>query len=150
PSQRRCGHRSRRRQMLNTLRKGAKSWVAKGLFLLLILSFAAWGIGDYLQPDPAGPVAEVGELEISGQELSRDFNRELERMRQRFGGNIDRGMALQLGLADQILGQAINRRLLDLEARELGVRVSDDLVRDRIVSEPAFAGPTGTFDRDRF
>lgn len=136
--------------MLNTLRKGAKSWVAKGLFLLLILSFAAWGIGDYLQPDPAGPVAEVGELEISGQELSRDFNRELERMRQRFGGNIDRGMALQLGLADQILGQAINRRLLDLEARELGIRVSDDLVRDRIVAEPAFAGPTGTFDRDRF
>src|SRR5690606_36594262 len=43
-----------------------------------------------------------------------------------------------------------NRRLLDLEARELGIRVSDDLVRDRIVSEPAFAGPTGTFDRDRF
>src|SRR3546814_2985396 len=104
-----------RRPMLNTLRQGAKSWVAKGLFLLLILSFGAWGIGDYLHPDPAAPVAEVGDLEISRDEFVRDFNRELERMRQRFGGAIDRETAVPLGPVDQLPGSAITRRLLDLE-----------------------------------
>ncbi|MFN4088423.1 MAG: SurA N-terminal domain-containing protein [Alphaproteobacteria bacterium] len=136
--------------MLNSLRRGAKTWLAKGLFALLILSFAAWGIGDYLQPDPAAPAAEVGELAISRDEINRDLNRELERMRQRFGDAIDRETAAQLGLIDQVLAQAINRRLLDLEARDLGVRVSDDLVRQRILAEPAFTTPTGQFDRIRF
>jgi peptidyl-prolyl cis-trans isomerase D len=33
--------------MLQQMRKGAASWVAKGLMVLLVLSFGAWGIGDY-------------------------------------------------------------------------------------------------------
>ena len=136
--------------MLNTLRKGAKSWVAKGLFFLLILSFGAWGIGDYLRPDPAAPAAEVGDLAISRDELNRDFNRQLEQLRQRFGNAIDRETAARLGLVDQALNQAIDRRLLELEARELGVRVSDDIVRDRILQEPAFTTATGEFNRVRF
>ena len=37
--------------MLIAMRRGAAGWVAKILFGLLILSFGAWGIGDYLTPD---------------------------------------------------------------------------------------------------
>src|SRR3546814_11500782 len=127
-----------RRPMCNTLRQGSKAWVAKGLFLLLLLSCGAWGIGDYLQPDPAAPVAEVGDLEISRDEFVRDFNRELERMRQRFGGAIDREPAVQLGLVDQLLGQAITRRLLAREARDPGVRVSAEPGRQSSLSGPPF------------
>ena len=53
--------------MLTSLRKGAASWLAKILFALLILSFAAWGVGDYLSPDVDDAVATVGESEIGAE-----------------------------------------------------------------------------------
>ena len=33
--------------MLDSIRRGASSWIIKILLGLLILSFAVWGIGDY-------------------------------------------------------------------------------------------------------
>ena len=50
--------------MLQQMRKGAASWVAKGLMLLLVLSFGLWGIGDYVANYGTGdPVAKVGDAE---------------------------------------------------------------------------------------
>ena len=135
--------------MLNALRKGAGTWAAKLLFLLLVLSFGAWGIGDFLRPNVNTTVATVGNIEISQTEYAREFRREMERLRSRFGGMLTQELALQLGLGSQVLSSLVERKLLSLEAHELGIRVSDDLVRQRILSEPGFQ-EGGGFDRRRF
>ncbi|WP_431269720.1 SurA N-terminal domain-containing protein [Dankookia sp. P2] len=50
--------------MLTALRRLAGTWIAKALFVLLILSFAVWGIGDMaknlfapIPPSPASPAS---------------------------------------------------------------------------------------------
>ena len=45
--------------MLDFLRRGVKSWVAKILLALLILSFAVWGIGDIFINQGGGTVARA-------------------------------------------------------------------------------------------
>lgn len=136
--------------MLNALRRSAGSWLAKLLFILLVISFAAWGIGDFLGPNTDTAVARVGEMEITEQEFSNEFNRQLEQLRQRFGGQLDREMAIQLGLGDQVLSRLVSRRLVAAEADELDISIGDDIVRRRILQEEAFHDATGKFDRGRF
>ncbi|HZD26073.1 MAG TPA: SurA N-terminal domain-containing protein, partial [Alphaproteobacteria bacterium] len=62
--------------MLNALRRNAGSWVVKVLMLLLVVSFAIWGIGDVFFRHGQNPtVATVGDSEIPASELSDAFNR---------------------------------------------------------------------------
>ena len=57
--------------MLNTIRKNAASWVVKVLMLLLVASFAIWGIGDIFYRGGQNPtVATVGDAEIPASELA--------------------------------------------------------------------------------
>ena len=46
--------------MLQTLRKGASSWVAKAFLGLLVISFAVWGIGDMFRGFGVKAVASIG------------------------------------------------------------------------------------------
>ena len=136
--------------MLNVLRRQAGSWVVKVLLLLLVLSFAIWGIGDVFFGGVQNPtVAKVGSSEISATELTDAFNRSFNNLQQRFGGNIDREQAIQLGLMQQALQDLIARRLIELRAREMGLTVADDTLRELVTEDPVFQSG-GQFDRDRF
>jgi peptidyl-prolyl cis-trans isomerase D len=136
--------------MLNTLRRQAGSWVVKILLLLLVASFAVWGIGDIFYGGGQNPVvAEVGDSEILQSELATEFDRVVENVQRRLGTGIDREQAVQLGLMRQALQDLIARRLVDLRAREMGLAVDDDTLRGMIVENPAFQ-TAGRFDRSRF
>ena len=136
--------------MLTSLRKGAASWLAKILFGLLILSFAAWGVGDYLSPEVQDAVATVGESEIGAEEFRREYSRQLNDWRRRLGGNVTPEMAAQLGLPEEVLQAAVRRRLVEVEAGRLGLAVGDDQVRRAIEDDPNFGGRLGGFDRALF
>ena len=136
--------------MLNSLRQQAGSWVVKILLLLLVVSFAIWGIGDIFyggSRDPA--VATVGDSEITSSELANAFNRSFEDLQRRLGPDIDRGQAISLGLMQQALQQLVAQRLVDLRAQEMGLTVADDTLRQLIVDTPTFQ-TAGAFDRSRF
>jgi peptidyl-prolyl cis-trans isomerase D len=136
--------------MLNVLRQQAASWVVKLLLLLLVVSFAIWGIGDVFFRGGRNPtVASVGGSDISAGELAENFNRALSNLQRRLGGNIDRQQAIRLGLMQQTLQDLIARRLVDLRARDMGLTVSDDTLRQMVTSNPVFQ-TGGQFDRDRF
>ena len=51
---------SRRWNMLQALRSTVGSWIVKILFVLLILSFGVWGIGDISRGRTDTTAAEVG------------------------------------------------------------------------------------------
>jgi peptidyl-prolyl cis-trans isomerase D len=136
--------------MLNVLRQKAASWVVKVLLLLLVVSFAIWGIGDvFFRGSRNVAVASVGGSEISANELADGFNRELNNLQRRLGGNIDRQQAIRLGLMQQTLQDLIARRLVDLRARDMGLTVADDTLRQMITDNPVFQ-TGGRFDRQRF
>lgn len=137
--------------MLNALRRGATGWVAKGLFVLILLSFVGWGAGDSVfGPRVATTVAEVGDAEIARTQLEEEFQATLSRLQAGSNQTITREQAVSFGLLDRTLQSLIGRGLLDQGARELGLAVDDATVRDAIVADPTFRGPAGGFDRQRF
>ncbi|MEM7022025.1 MAG: SurA N-terminal domain-containing protein [Pseudomonadota bacterium] len=136
--------------MLNALRKQAGSWVVKALLLLLVLSFAVWGIGDVFFGGMQNPaVATVGDAEVTSNELSQSFNQSLRSLQQRFGPQFDREQAVQLGIMQQALQELIAQRLLDLRGREMDLTVADATLRELITTDPVFQ-IAGRFDRSRF
>lgn len=136
--------------MLNSIRRQAGSWVVKILLLLLVASFAVWGIGDIFYGGAQNPVvAEVGPTEILSSELTQEFDRVVDNVQRRLGTGIDREQAIQLGLMQQALQDLIARRLVDLRAREMGLTVSDETLRQMILDNPAFQ-TAGRFERARF
>lgn len=116
--------------MLQSLRSSVGSIFIKVLFGLLVLSFAVWGIGDsYFGGNVGNTVAEVGDREISTNQLSTAFRREVERLRPL---NIDEQRARQLGVLDQVLGQIVTLTLFDEAARDMGLAAGENALRDQI------------------
>src|SRR3954470_5957170 len=74
--------------MMQAIRGRAGSIIVKILFGLLILSFGAWGISDYLfriRGPQETVVATVGDEQIHAAELQRTLEPAVERMRAQFG-----------------------------------------------------------------
>ena len=139
--------------MMQAIRGRAGSIIVKVLFALLILSFGAWGVSDYLFRI-RGPqeivVATVGDEKIPAIELQRTLEPAVERMRAQFGGTVDMQLVKQLGIVDSVLNQLIDRSLLSQEIHRLGLDVPDEVIRNAIYENPAFRGPDGKFDRRLF
>ena len=134
--------------MLIQMRSTVAKIVTFLLFALLILSFAIWGIGDIFRIAPhSAVVAEVGDVQITRNEFSRDLSREMNALRQRFGGQFDIAQAQALGIVDQILQQMVTRAILAQQAQDLDMLVSDDQVRRYIHELPVFQNELGQFDR---
>ncbi|MCK6450877.1 MAG: SurA N-terminal domain-containing protein [Alphaproteobacteria bacterium] len=137
--------------MLQSLRSKATSWVIKLLFVLLIVSFAIWGIGDIFRgPGQQTSVAQVGDVEISAAELNGEFRRQVDRLRPLFGGQFDADKARQLGVLDQSLDMLVGQALLQQEIKHLGIAVPESVIRQRIAQIPAFRNEAGLFDPQRF
>ena len=136
--------------MLQQLRSSAASIVAKALFLLLIISFGAWGIQGYIfQGQQGDTVATIGDAKISRAELADALRREVNRYRAQ-GLDITADQARNLGIQDQVLDRLISGRLYEAGGAWLGMGVSDSTVRKVITEEPSFFDESGKFSRSRF
>ncbi len=136
--------------MLQTLRNQASSWVIKILLGFLILSFAAWGIGDIFLGDRDPAVAKVGGIKLTRSQVNDEIREEMNRLQPMFGGRLDRPEADRMGITSQVLQNMINRTAVSLGANDLGITVSDQQVARRIQSDETFFNSRGQFDRAIF
>ncbi|MGL5030283.1 MAG: peptidylprolyl isomerase [Aeromonas sp.] len=138
--------------MLDKLREGAQGKVAKVILGLIILSFALAGVGSYLNGPARTSPATVNGTEISAAALENAYRNERARMESQMGESFSQLAAnpeymkqFRRGVLDQLIDQA----LLDSKARELGLRVSDEQIKQAIVAMPEFA-ENGKFNNDRY
>ncbi|MEP4421715.1 MAG: SurA N-terminal domain-containing protein, partial [Nitratireductor sp.] len=136
--------------MLDSLRKAAGTWIAKLLLLLLVLSFAVWGISGQIGGGPSTTVVTAGETTVSALDYRLAYDRQLSVLSQRFGTRITREQAIALGVDAQVLAQLVAGAVLDEQAREMGLGLSQDLLALLTAEDPAFRGPDGKFDRRQF
>ncbi len=136
--------------MLTSMRRGAGGWIARIFMGILVLSFAVWGVADFLGANPDVPVAKVAGRTITGQQFSAEFRRELTRMQQQAGTDFDAARARQLGLDREVLRQMIVREVFDEHAAELGLTTPDAVVAESIRQDPSFKDSFGIFDRINF
>ncbi|MEL6374298.1 MAG: SurA N-terminal domain-containing protein [Pseudomonadota bacterium] len=146
--------------MLDSIRRGTKSWMAMGLFFLLILSFAVWGIADQIPGFAPGAVASVGDREISQRAFSTAYQSQIAQVSQRVGRRLTRQEAQQIypllrqqpgvTLEGDVLSRLLGRAAIDQHAQALSLGLSDDAVANGIRNNPLFRGINGSFDRQRF
>ena len=137
--------------MITAMRRLAGTWFAKALFVLLILSFAVWGIEDMLRNigrDTA--VARVGDDAIEVEEAQEAARRELQRIQRQLQGRMELDARIRRAIAEQALEGLVLDRVLRQEQARMGISVPDDVVRDYIFQIPGFAGLDGRFSREVF
>jgi peptidyl-prolyl cis-trans isomerase D len=139
--------------MLSNIRSAAESWLGKIvltiLFGFLIVSFAIWGIGDIFRGGSAQSVARVGKTEISADSYRRAYQNQLLEAQQRTRG-LTAEEARRQGLDKQVLNQLTGEVALDQVSRDLNMNISDAEVTRNILTQPAFRGVGGAFDRLAF
>ena len=137
--------------MLQSMRQATKSWAARGVIIILALSFGAFGINDVFTGGSRSAVATVGDVEVPTGLFDRQFQRALQRERERSGRpDLTREEAHRLGLTGQVLNLLVREYLLDAEASTLGLRAADGSVRQELESAPAFANAQGAFDPELY
>lgn len=137
--------------MLSALRNAAGTWVAKLLLVLLVVSFAVWGISGQIATGFGGnSVVAAGGTTVSPIEYRLAYDRQISVMSQQFGTRLTREQARALGIEDQVLAQLVAGAVLDEQASELGLGLSQDKLAQLTMSDPAFQGPNGQFDRQQF
>ena len=136
--------------MLDKMRGAAKSWVAKVLMGLLVMSFGVWGIADVFTFRPGSALATVGDQEISGQAFTETYRNWLQDYQRRTGQSITNEQARLLGLDRALLNDMIRNSALDGEASKMKLAVSDQQIVDAIQANPAFHNSQGQFDTARF
>ena len=137
--------------MLQSMRQATKSWAARGVIIILALSFGAFGINDVFTGGSRSAVATVGDVEVPTGLFDRQFQRALQRERERSGRpDLTREEAHRLGLTGQVLNLLVREYLLDAEASTLGLRAADGSVRQELESAPAFANTQGAFDPELY
>ena len=134
--------------MLISLRALANTWFAKVLFLLLIVSFAAWGIEDMLRNfGRETAVARVDGQPIEQEEAAEALRRELQRINRATEGRLQPDARIRMALAQQAVEALVTDRVLGREIGRMGVVVPDNAARDYIFGVPGFQGSDGRFSR---
>jgi len=136
--------------MLTFMRRLAATWVAKGLFVLLVLSFAIWGIGDVVRNfgrDTA--IARVGGQPIEMEEAQFAARREMARLSRQLGARFQADESIRRAVAASALEALITDRAIRVEALREGVAVPEDAVRNLVFSIPGLQ-QGGQFSRAIF
>jgi peptidyl-prolyl cis-trans isomerase D len=135
--------------MITFMRRLASTWVAKALFVLLVLSFAVWGIDDLVRNfgrDTA--VARVGDQRIEAEEAQNAARREMSRIARQLGNRFEPNEAIRRAVAAGALENLIGERAMLAEAQRMGVVAPEELVRDTVFAIPGLTGPDGRFSRE--
>ncbi len=130
--------------MLSLMRRKAGSWIIKILLGAIVIVFVFWGVGSFRDEGQAH-VAKVNGKAITVEEYRETYSNLLEQMRQRFGGNLTTELLEMLQIRQQALNQLIEKRLLMLEAQNMGLTVTDQELSASITRYPVFLN-NGVFD----
>lgn len=136
--------------MLERIRSLIGSWLAWVIIGLLVIPFAFWGIGSYIQPDSTVAVAEVDGEPIPFQLFQRELRRQGNELQRLLGERYSPDQLDQPAIRSQVAERLVNNRLLTDRARATGLVVSDEALSDSLAQTPALQGEDGQFDPQRY
>ncbi|HHI5409375.1 TPA: peptidylprolyl isomerase [Vibrio metoecus] len=138
--------------MMDRLREGVNSIAVKVILGLIILSFIFAGVGNYLISGGNNTAAKVGKAEISRGDFEQAYQNERNRMQAQLGDYFSNLLADPTYVASfrkSVLDRMVNDLLLEQHAASLGLRVSDQQVRQMILDMPQFQSQ-GQFDQELY
>lgn len=137
--------------MIKRIRSIAKGIGSKILMGLLILTFGVWGIEDMVMKSGGSTiVAKIGDIKITYPEYRMVMSRENEKLRQSLGKDASPDIIKSFNIGPQVLKHMVDERLLWLESRKIGLRISDEDVANNIRKDPSLLDDKGKFSKRNF
>lgn len=134
---------------LERIREKSKGLVGALIVGLIAITFALFGIDQYLGGGSAPPVAKVNGAKISVQAFQQALQQRQQRIRDLLGGNVPAGMLEPAALREPVLQGMIRNELLNQVTADLGYNISDQQLADAIKQEPGFQ-ENGKFDAEKY
>lgn len=123
--------------MLEFIRNRAQGLVVGVLVGFICITFALWGVQEYMNAGGDPVVAEIDGEEIPATAFYRYYS-QLERSAQAMGQGIDPAEFERAEFRDRQLSAFARSQLIERAARESGMRVADELVVSNVRSTPIF------------
>ncbi|VAW59048.1 hypothetical protein MNBD_GAMMA11-3232 [hydrothermal vent metagenome] len=131
--------------MLQSIHDKVKGVLGIIIVILIGLTFALWGIGDYLTGANEKYAARVDGVEITQSEFDRGMDNQRKRLEEMFQGKVPDSPALQERMKEQVLESLITQRVLKKAIDEGGYRIANQELAQRIKAMQAFQ-VDGVFD----
>lgn len=132
--------------MLLTIRNKSKGWVAWVIVFIITIPFALFGINSYFEGANQITVANVDGEKINAQAFERSMEQRRRSFRSMFGNSFNPEMVDNPQFREQVLEGLVSSQLIRRYAQDSGLRLSDEALRERIVSTPQFQ-VEGKFDQ---
>ena len=120
------------------------------ILILIIASFAIWGINDRFTGYDANVIARIGSAKITTEQYQTAYRIELARLEQQQKRHILNEEARRLGVDREVMSRLQTDVLLEQQADRLGLAVGNDEITRVIMTEDTFKGPSGQFDHTLF
>jgi parvulin-like peptidyl-prolyl isomerase len=122
--------------MLRFMRKYATGWLVKGVFGVIIIVFIFWGVGSFRGGEKV--VAEVGSHKIFYEEYQEAYKNIFNTYRFMYKDKLDENLLKDLKIKEKVMDEIINKHLLLLKAKDMGIKVSDVEFNEYIRNMNAF------------
>jgi len=119
--------------MLRALRNKSQSFLFKIFLVLIVIGFAAWGVGD-LTGNRIPPVFKSNDFEISYEQIINDFNK----LRATNTGVIDVQTAIQNGFLNNVLISNKAKLIINQESQYLDLDVPRLIIKKQISENDQF------------
>jgi peptidyl-prolyl cis-trans isomerase D len=123
--------------MLDLMRKHAQSWFIKLLLGGIVVTFISWG-GYSRYQQRANTVAFVNGEALGTADFERAYQRVVQYYRAQLGDKLDETALKAMGVRQKVYDELVDRMLVLQEAARLGVGASQEQIRVRIATMPAF------------
>ncbi len=134
--------------MLKFFRKNARGWFMLIFMAIIIFVFVLY-FGTDRGSRAAGAVAIIDGTAISEADFYNEHSKMIDAVKARYGGSITADMLKQMDLKKMALDNLINRQIIIAKAKDLKIQVSDEELRQIVMSMPALQ-TDGQFDNYKY
>ncbi len=136
--------------MLTPLRNMLRSPAAGGIFVIVIIAMAAWGVTDIFAGGSGNNLVSAGERGVSDRTFDSTLERVLRSQTDERGRSLTKEQAMQQGIVDRLFQDISRETLLTAYADKQGISATTGAIADAIRTDPIFQDTTGVFDRTRY
>ncbi len=134
--------------LLSLMRKHAQSWIIKFLIGIIVVVFILY-FGYSFRSDEGIKVAEVNGESIGRVEYDKAYRDMLTNLQNEYKSVWSDKLIETFDLKRRALETLIEQKVISQEAERLGLRVTKNEIRDKILEIPAFI-TDGRFDESRY